>query len=63
MPSSLKLRNHFHHKEFEFIYICLHSTKDNWEKIIKRLKIDGKHYYLNKEESDIFAAKIIFRLI
>jgi len=32
-------------------------NKRQWEKTIKRMKIDGNHYYLNKEESDIFRSK------
>jgi len=35
MPSSLKMRNHFNSKEFEFVYLCLQSTKDNGRKQLK----------------------------
>lgn len=54
MPASLKMRDYFAGKDVAFVYICIESTKANWEKTIKDMKIEGNHYLISKEQSKEF---------
>jgi len=54
MPASLKMRDYFAGKNVAFVYICLESSKSNWEKTIKDMKIEGNHYLISKEQSKEF---------
>jgi thiol-disulfide isomerase/thioredoxin len=44
-----KLYSQFHN-EVEFIYLCYKSDKEAWESIIKKYNIEGKHYFINKNQ-------------
>lgn len=58
MPASLKMRDYFAGKDVAFVYICIESTKANWEKVIKDMKIEGNHFLLDKAQSTMFRKKI-----
>ena len=45
-------------EKIEFISICCNSNKNDWLAIIEDNKLPGKHFLLNKAESDIFTDKI-----
>ena len=51
MPNSKKLKKMMVGKDVEFVYICLNSTEQQWELTISQMKLDGKHYYCNREQS------------
>lgn len=56
-PYSHKLSDLYKGKNIEFIYVCMNSSKENWENVRKMMKLDGSHYYLNKIQSDVFSTK------
>lgn len=38
-------------KDVEFIYLCHQSDEKLWKPTISEFKVDGKHYFLDKDES------------
>lgn len=44
------LQNKLPHKDFEFVYLCLLSEKDDWKRIRKKFELKGLHYLLDKKQ-------------
>lgn len=51
MKHSKQLMLHFAGKEVEFVFVCINSKEDAWNKKLEELKIGGSHFYCNVEES------------
>ena len=50
MPKSIKLQNKFKNKPIEFLYLCVQSKYENWQSIIRKNKIKGKHVFINSKQ-------------
>jgi thiol-disulfide isomerase/thioredoxin len=51
MEASKEIIPRYENKEIEFIFLCVGSTEKNWETSLSTLKIGGKHYFCNKDQS------------
>ena len=49
MPYSLKMQEHFKGKDGVFVYMSSDRNPEAWKSAIKRLKITGEHYLLNRK--------------
>lgn len=55
MPNSKALMEEMHDKNVAFAFLCLHSDKKDWQSTIRKLDIEGQHYFLPKDQSIDFA--------
>ncbi len=40
--------------DIAFVYLCLRSKRNSWEKIIEERKLGGQHYFLDDEQAAFF---------
>ena len=52
MPHSNHLIERYKSEDIVFVYICLDSPKDQWDKTIKMRNLKGEHYWFDKKKSD-----------
>lgn len=52
-----KLKNKFS-EDVEFIYICHLSDENLWKPTIAQYKVEGKHYFVTKEQNEILKEKL-----
>lgn len=60
LPHLIELHEKFS-KDIEFISICNGADRQTWRLLINENKIPGQHYYLDKEQTDLFRAKMKFQ--
>lgn len=60
IPYAIDLHNYFDNKSVAFVYLCLESNKDDWEKIISKDYSKGDNYFFNKEESMLLRNELKF---
>lgn len=51
MPNSKKLEQKFKNKAVSFIYICVFSDEDRYQRTLNKLQLGGEHYFLNSQQS------------
>lgn len=59
-PYSNKLFEELGNENIEFIYLCVNSTKSNWQKTKKEFGLKGTNYLLTKDQSAILSEKFNF---
>lgn len=59
-PTSNKLYKELDKDKIEFIYLCINSTKENWQKVINEYDLQGKNYLLTKDQSAMLSEKFNF---
>ncbi len=52
-PFSIDLDSEFENKNVAFVYVCLDSEIEKWEKAIIDLKLNKNQYLLNQAESKV----------
>ncbi|MEZ4797332.1 MAG: TlpA disulfide reductase family protein [Flavobacteriaceae bacterium] len=45
-------------KEVEFIYLCHRSNQKEWKPVISRYNVEGKHYFLTDEQTNVLMSKL-----
>ncbi|NLT52532.1 MAG: hypothetical protein GXX85_16645 [Ignavibacteria bacterium] len=60
IPHAQDLHKYFEGKPVVFVYLCLDSERENWEKIISLNELKGDNYFLDKNESTIFRNDLNF---
>lgn len=56
-PSSNKLHEALKNENIEFVYLCIKSTKSDWEKTIKEYNLKGRHFLLTDDQTAILSEK------
>jgi thiol-disulfide isomerase/thioredoxin len=51
MQNSNKLKQMFAGKDFELVYICLDSNREQWKLTSSKMPQNGQHYYCEKKQS------------
>jgi len=54
-PYSNKLHKELHDNDVEFVYLCVKSNKDEWQKVISNYNLNGKHFLLTDDQFGILA--------
>lgn len=52
MPNSKALMELMKGKDVSFVYVCLNSKEKQWKALLDRFQLGGKHYFLNKTQSE-----------
>ena len=50
LPHTNKLYHELKNEDIQFVYICLMSKENDWERIIKKYELQGLHYLFEKDE-------------
>ncbi|MBS2213998.1 TlpA family protein disulfide reductase [Carboxylicivirga mesophila] len=59
-PTSNKLYKELDRNKIEFIYLCVNSTKENWQEIVNEYELKGKNYLLTQDQSAMLSEKFNF---
>ena len=60
LPHLVELHDKFKKDDIEFITICNGADRNTWRLLINENNVPGQHYYLDKEQTDIFRSKLNF---
>ena len=60
-PYSTKLYEEVKDKNIEFVYLCIKSSKSNWQKTIKEYNLKGMQYLLTDDQDAILSEKFNFQ--
>jgi thiol-disulfide isomerase/thioredoxin len=44
-----------YYDQIQFVYLCYSSKEDQWEPLIKKYNLSGKHYFVKNEETEILS--------
>lgn len=58
LAESFKLSELYRDEPVEFIYVCVRSTKNDWDAFIKNRGLKSNHYYLDMLQSEILTDKL-----
>ncbi len=58
MRYSKELEKKYSGKDVEFVYVCMKSRKEDWEKKVTELNLTGNHYLMTEDESRITRKKL-----
>lgn len=58
LAESYKLSESYKEEPVEFIYVCVRSTKNDWDTFIKNRGLKFNHYYLDMLQSDVLIDKL-----
>lgn len=61
IPHLIDMHDKLKNENIEFISLCCKSDKEGWLKLIKDNNIPGKHYFLDKPESDLLRTRLKFQ--
>jgi thiol-disulfide isomerase/thioredoxin len=59
-PYINKLREEFDNEKLEFVFLCIQSSKGNWEKVKSEQKLKGTHYLLSDDQAKILSEQFNF---
>ena len=57
---AIDLHTNFEKKPVAFVNLCLASEKEDWEKAIVKLKVQGDNYFLDNEKTDLLRKELKF---
>lgn len=57
IKAAKKLKQNYEDRDVVFLYFGMNCKKENWDKAIKKDQINGYHYWLNREQSEIMAER------
>lgn len=53
-PNSKKMMKEYKDKEVAFVFLCFKSDQTKWKQLLAEQQLEGKHYFLNDEQSAFF---------
>jgi len=61
IPKLIELHEVIANKNIQIVSICCNSDREAWSVLIKENSIPGKHYYLDKSQTDFIKSKFKFQ--